>query len=74
MARLVGQYSRGPHLEALFKRAPGTIIGFPYRITLNTENATWTKADLDYWIYNHARLGETDRADLIAYLEKATGC
>lgn len=69
----VGQGKRGPHLEKLFQRAPGAVQGFPYRITLQTEHKTWTEADLDYWIFNHARLVEADRADLIAYLKRATG-
>ena len=68
----VGRYKRGPHLEGLCKRAPGAVKDFPYRITLKTENRTWTEADLDYWIYNHARLIEADRADLIAYLKQVT--
>lgn len=69
----VGPDKRGPHLQGLFARAPGAVEGFPYRITLQTDNATWTEPDLDYWIYNHARLLEAERADLIAYLRKATG-
>ena len=69
---VVGQYQRGPHLESLFRRAPGAVKGFPYRITLKTESATWTESDLDFWIYNHARLGEADRSDLVAYLKQAT--
>ena len=64
---------RGPHLERLFRRAPGAVQGFPYRITLRSEHKTWTEADLDYWIFNHARLLEADRADLIVYLKQATG-
>jgi cytochrome c2 len=63
---------RGPHLQGLFGRAPGAVKGFPYRITLQTENPIWTEADLDYWIYNHARLKEADRSDLIAYLKRST--
>jgi cytochrome c2 len=70
---LGGIEKRGPHLEGLLRRAPGAVAGFPYRITMQTDSPTWTEADLDYWIYNHARLGETDRADLIAYLKKVTG-
>ena len=68
----VGKDKRGPHLQGLFGRAPGAVKGFPYRITLQTENPTWTEADLDYWIYNHARLKEADRSDLIAYLKRST--
>lgn len=68
----VGQDKRGPHLQGLFGRAPGAVEGFPYRITLQTDNVTWTEPDLDYWIYNHARLREAERADLIAYLRQAT--
>lgn len=68
----VGKDKRGPHLQGLFGRAPGAVKGFPYRITLQTENPTWVEADLDYWIYNHARLKEADRTDIIAYLKRAT--
>ena len=69
----IGPDKRGPHLQGLFARAPGAVEGFPYRITLETDSPTWTEADLDYWIYNHARLVEAERADLIAYLRQATG-
>ena len=69
----IDQGKRGPHLEKLFQRAPGAVKGFPYRIRLQTEHKTWTEADLDYWIFNHARLVEADRADIIAYLKRATG-
>lgn len=68
----VGKDKRGPHLQGLFGRAPGAVKNFPYRITLQTENPTWVEADLDYWIYNHARLNEVDRLDIIAYLKRAT--
>lgn len=68
-----GQDKRGPHLEGLFTRAPGAVKGFPYRITMQTENPVWTEEDLDYWILNHAQIGAADRADLIAYLKQATG-
>ena len=69
----IDQGKRGPNLEGLFKRAPGAVKNFPYRMTLKTANPTWTEADLDYWIFNHARLVAADRADLIAYLKEATG-
>ena len=68
----VGKDKRGPHLRGLFGRAPGAVKDFPYRITLQTENPTWTNTDLDYWIYNHARLDGNERADLITYLRRAT--
>ncbi len=68
----VGRDKRGPHLQGLFGRPPGAVKNFPYRITLETENPYWTDADLDYWIFNHARLEEADRADLITYLKRAT--
>jgi cytochrome c2 len=41
--------------------------------TCSVARRVWTAADLDAWIAVHAGMDdETERADLIAYLEKAT--
>lgn len=68
----IGEDKRGPHLQGLFGRPPGAVKGFPYRITLQTDNPVWSDDDLDYWILNHAGLNDADRLDLIAYLKRAT--
>ena len=63
---------RGPHLAGLFTRAPGAVKGFPYRIKFRIAGPVWTAADLDAWIAFHARVGQDERSDLIAYLARAT--
>jgi cytochrome c2 len=64
---------RGPHLADLFRRPPGAVESFRYNVVHEIEGPVWTAADLDAWIAVHAGMDdETERADLIAYLEKAT--
>ena len=65
--------SRGPHLADLFRRPPGAVERFRYTVVYEIEGPVWTAADLDAWIAVHARMDdEGERADLIAYLKKAT--
>ncbi|MDH3474473.1 MAG: c-type cytochrome [Rhodospirillales bacterium] len=63
---------RGPNLSGLLSRPPGAEAGFPYRFVWHIDGPVWTDADLDRYIEFHARLGPEERADLIAYLERAT--
>jgi cytochrome c len=63
---------RGPNLAGLLTRAPGAAAGFAYRFVYKVSGPTWTAADLDSYIEFHARLEPVERADLIAFLTKAT--
>lgn len=63
---------RGPHFENLFQRPPGAARGFAYRMVYEIEGPVWTEADLDAWIAFHARIEAEERADIIAYLKRAT--
>ena len=64
---------RGPHLVGLFSRPPGVVKGFRYTIVYEIEGSVWAAADLDAWLVLHARMDDArDRADLIAYLKRAT--
>ena len=63
---------RGPHLAGLLQRAPGAVTGFPYRFVWQIEGGRWDPAELDRYIEFHARLDAPDRADLVAYLTRAT--
>ena len=63
---------RGPHFEDLFRRPPGAARDFAYRMVYEIEGPVWTEADLDAWIAFHARIEKHERADIIAYLKRAT--
>ena len=63
---------RGPHFAGLLARAPGAAEGFPYRFVYKIPGPVWTAPDLDGYIEFHARLEPLERADLIAFLSKAT--
>ncbi len=63
---------RGPHLAGLLGRAPGAAEGFPYRFVYEIKGPTWSPPALDSYIEFHARLEPLERADLIAFLRKAT--
>jgi cytochrome c2 len=63
---------RGPNLSGLLSRPPGTETGFPYRFVWDIDGPVWSEADLDRYVEFHARLDTEDRADLIAYLKRAT--
>jgi hypothetical protein len=45
---------------------------FPYRFVYRIPGPRWTEADLDSYIAFHARMESFDRADLIAFLKRAT--
>ncbi len=63
---------RGPHLAQLLERSPGAVPDFPYRFVYRIPGPRWTEADLDSYIAFHARMESFDRADLIAFLKRAT--
>lgn len=63
---------RGPHLKGLFERRYGSVEGFPYRMVWPDADPVWTEAQLDAYLEIH-RIPEPDqRADIIAYLKRAT--
>lgn len=62
---------RGPHFAGLLNRAPGAVENFPYRFVYKIPGSVWTAPDLDGYIAFHARLEPLERADLIAFLQKA---
>lgn len=63
---------RGPHLAGLLQRRPGAVANFPYRFVWQIEGPVWRPADLDNYIAFHARLGDSDRADLVAFFTRAS--
>ena len=79
-----GQNGVGPSLHGIFQRKAGTIADFRYSPAMQRSGITWTPEALDAFIADpqakvpanrmpYAGLPEAaDRADLIAYLEKAT--
>jgi len=71
-ATVTERVRRGPHLVGLFARAPGAAEGFPYRFVYKIEGPVWSAPDLDGYIAFHARLEPIERADLVAFLKKAT--
>lgn len=73
----------GPAHKDLFGRKAGSLPDYAYSAALQSSTIVWTEATLDKWLKNPAKLipGEKmgfmvtsakDRADLIAYLKKAT--
>lgn len=63
---------RGPHLKGLFERRYGSVEGFPYRMVWPDADPVWTEAQLGVYLEIH-RIPEPDqRADIIAYLKRAT--
>jgi cytochrome c len=62
---------RGPFLAGLFRRAPGAVAGFPYRMVFKTESPTWTEGALDQYLEIHLLPEAVDRLDVIAYLRQA---
>jgi cytochrome c len=75
----------GPNLYGVFGRQAAKGKGFVYSDALNSADITWTAATLDQWLERPGALvpGTTmvfaginkpqQRADLIAYLESASG-
>lgn len=74
----------GPRHKGLFGRSAGTQPGFNYSSALRQSEIVWTAERLDRWLANPSALvpgnimvvqlanDPADRADLIAYLKKAT--
>lgn len=79
-----GQNGVGPSLHGLFGRKAADIVNFRYSAPMKRSNIIWTAQTLDEFIADPQKVvvgnrmpysGLTDsgdRADLIAYLEKAT--
>ena len=79
-----GQNLVGPSLHSVFGRKAGTVTDFRYSPAMRNSGITWTPQTLETFIADPQKLvpanrmpyaGLTDageRADLIAYLEKAT--
>ena len=74
----------GPSLHGVFGRKAGAMPEFRYSPALRRSGITWTRESLDSYIADPQKavpanrmpyagmLGAADRADLIAYLERAT--
>jgi cytochrome c len=79
-----GSNGIGPSLHGVFGRKAGAIPEFRYSPALRRSGITWTRESLDSYIADPQKavpanrmpyagmLGAADRADLIAYLERAT--
>jgi cytochrome c len=71
----------GPHLGQVVGRKAASVEGFKYSPALEKSGLTWDEATLDKWLQGPSKLvpgtkmifpgikDETDRANLIAYLE-----
>jgi len=78
-----GEDNVGPSLHGVFGRKAGTLADFRYSPALKRSGITWTPQTLDTFLADpqkvvpanrmpYAGLADTsDRADLIAYLQKA---
>jgi cytochrome c len=78
-----GENNLGPSLHGVFGRKAGTLADFRYSPALKRSGITWTAATLDTYLADpqkavpanrmpYAGLADaSDRADLIAYLQKA---
>ena len=78
-----GENDLGPSLHGVFGRKAGTLADFRYSPALKRSGITWTAQTLDAYLADpqkavpanrmpYAGLAEAnDRADLIAYLQKA---
>jgi cytochrome c len=74
----------GPHHAGLFGRKAGSVPDFPYSEAMRNSGIVWGEATLDVFLKNpQARVpgsymtfaglpDDTERADVIAYLKKAT--
>jgi cytochrome c len=79
-----GQNGVGPSLHSLFGRKAAEIADFRYSAPMKRSGITWTAKTLDEFIADPQKIvvgnrmpyaglpDADDRADLIAYLEKAT--
>ena len=78
-----GVHNVGPSLAGLFQRKSGSFDDFRYSPAMKRANITWTAQELDKFIADPQMVvpanrmpyagmtNATDRADLIAYLQKA---
>ena len=74
----------GPHHAGLFGRKAGSVPDFPYSPAMRNSGIVWNEATLDVFLKNpQARVpgsymtfaglpDDTERADVIAYLKRAT--
>jgi cytochrome c len=73
----------GPAHKGLFDRKAGSQTGYAYSPALQTSTVIWTEGTLNKWLTNPEKFipgqkmgflvpSAQDRADLIAYLKKAT--
>jgi cytochrome c len=78
-----GVHNVGPSLSGLFQRKAGAFDDYRYSPAMKRSNITWTVEELDKFIADPQMIvpanrmpyagmtDATDRADLIAYLQKA---
>jgi cytochrome c len=78
-----GVHNVGPTLAGLFQRKAGTFDDYRYSPAMKRSNITWTPEELDKFIADPQLVvpanrmpyagmtNATDRADLIAYLQRA---
>ena len=78
-----GVHNVGPSLSGVFQRKAGTFDDYRYSPAMKRSNITWTPEELDKFIADPqvavpanrmpyaGMTNATDRADLIAYLQKA---
>jgi len=78
-----GVHNVGPSLAGLFQRKAGTFDDYRYSPAMKRSNITWTAEELDKFIADPQMIvpanrmpyagmtNATDRADLIAYLQRA---
>lgn len=66
------QSKRGPHLKGLFARRYGSVEDFPYRMVWPEADPVWTAEHLDNYLEIHRLPEPEQRADVIAFLRRAT--
>lgn len=80
-----GEFRLGPPLAGLIGRRAGTVAGYRYSRALRKSGILWNATTLDGWLANPKKFvpgsrmpfsgirNDRVRADLIAFLESATG-